>query len=182
MNNTTTLQAAATAAAIQKINQDWNQIQALGDTLQETKIQFVNIGREIGLTLIGVCGHEQMRLSFYENVKSHLPNGMSYDSVRKFIQLAHSMPGPATSIDEANAAERYVQMGLGIVVEPTRLGQQNGSTESIYTFFNSIFCSAKAQLIKKLKEQSTWDEQTKASVRQQVESFRKALVEIEAKL
>jgi hypothetical protein len=181
-DTTTNLPAQATEESIRKINQDWGELLSLGANVSEAKIQFVNRGREIGLTLIGLCGHEQMRLSFFENIKAKLPGTLTFNSVQKCIHLAHALPEPVRSVEEANRVETQMLLAGGFMELPHREGAQRSHEVSTDVFIFTTFATAKDRLFKKLEDAATWDEQTKASVRQQVESFRKALVEIEAKL
>jgi len=179
---TSTLALAAKESTLAKIRLDWSRLLNMGDELESRKIKFVNLGREIGLSLQGLCGHEQMRLSFFENIKAELPDKLTFSAAQKCIKLANALADPVATIEEAGRAEQLLLQAAGIEDEPERSGPQAARDSTPDTFVFTTLATAKDRLMRRLADVSQWDELTRQSVREQIAKHKAWLVEIEAAL
>jgi hypothetical protein len=170
------------AASIIKVRFDWTAIIDLGAQLERNKIRFVNLGREVGLALQGLCEHEQMRLSFYEHIKHELPPSLTFSAVQKCIHLAQHLPSPVSTLEEANRVEAQLMLAGGFLELPKRTEQQVSHAVTPIVFMFSVIADAKDKLFRRMEEVEQWDDVTRANVRQQIERFEAALAELKAKL
>lgn len=176
------LNLQARNSGLKKLSQDWAAMLKLGGEVSTLKIQFVNLGREIGLGLQGLCGHEQMKLSFFENIKEQLPKGFTFFSAQRCIQIAHALPEPATTISEAVRVEVQLLFGCGLLDVPHREEAQQQHSRTPDTEVFSILASATDKLFKQFKTVAEWDAETRESISQQVEKFERLLAEIKSQL
>ena len=179
---TSTVQTAANDAALKKINADWARLVSLGEQHEAMKIKFVNLGREIGLSLQGLCSHKQMHLSFFENIKAQLPASLDFAAVQKCIRLCNAFPEKIATVEEAREAEQLLFVAVGLEEEPKRIGTQVSHDSTPDTFIFTTLAMAKDKLARRLAESDSWDDETKASVKDQIEKHKQWLEEVEAKL
>lgn len=160
----------------------WERLEAVAQSLVGSKIDFVNTGREIGLSLQMLCQHEQIRMSFFENIKAELPKALTFSVAHKCIQLSNAFPEPITTIEKANHAEQLLLQAIGLQAIPERTGTQSAHDSTPDTFVWNTLAAAKDKLIKRLEDATSWDEEMRASVREQIRKHRLWLNEIEMKL
>ena len=172
----------AKAASLIKVRGDWTSIMDLGLQLERNKIRFVNLGREVGLALQGLCEHEQMRLSFYEHIKSELPSSLTFSAVQKCIHLAQHLDAPVKTLEEANRVETQMLLAGGFLELPHRTEQQKSHAVTPVLFVFSVIADAKEKLFKRIEEVTKWDDGTRQNVREQIERFEMVLAELKARL
>ena len=182
MNEENAVAAVAHTAAITKLSDDWEHMLALGVNVSQSKIKFVNLGREIGLGLQGLCQHEQIKLSFYENIKASLPASLTFAAAQRCIHLANNLAGPVTTVEEANQVEAQLLLAGGFMEVVHRVGSQASHDSTPDTFIFTTLATAKDRLLKKISEAASWDTETRASVWKQVEQFEATLALVKAKL
>lgn len=128
---------------------------------QESIINILNSTHEIALTLQGLCGHEQMQMSFFEHeLGSELPEDLrdyTFEDVQRDISLSRRMGGRVETILEAR---RFVQLAMGID-EQERQQPQSASSLSQFQKFLKCFTLMKAPLkkIELLRPMNGWDEE-----------------------
>lgn len=176
------IELASKTALIKKLSQDWKDLSALGATLCEKKIEFVNLGREMGIGLQAMCQHEQMPFSFYQSIQKDLPKEFSFKLVQKCVSLANALPEPVKTINEANRVESQIMLALGFTEEPHRNEIQQSHYQTPYTSVVNVFIRARADLFKQFSDSAEWDSDMRKSVREEVEKFEKIIQELKAKL
>lgn len=178
----TQIEQRSKAASIDKLTRDWKKLSELGKSVCESKIELVNLGREIGIGLQTLCQHEQMSLSFFETIKKQLPEGFSFLAVQKCIHIANALPEPAKTIEEANHVESQTMLALGLIEQPHRTSIQNRHDSTPDTAIFMALASAKDKLFKQLESSKDWTASTKESVRIQVEKFEAVIAQIKEQL
>lgn len=182
MNETNSVVIAADTAAITKLHLDWATLKDLGGSLSRNKIKFVNLGREIGLGLQGLCKHEQINLTFFEHHKSLFPESFTFQSAQRCVHLAKALERPIETLDEANRVECQMLLAGGFLEEPHRTEKQSSHYSTPDTFIFTTLAVAKERLLKRIGEAEDWDKETRASIVRQVEQFEATLAVIKAKL
>lgn len=117
-------------ASLSNIQDLWAEAKAVGQTMIDGKIRMVNCIRHIGLTLQGLCQHNQMKLSFYENIKAGLPADMDFAKAQRCIAIANKHPEEVTTIEQANAAEQMILLAVGQLEPGHREEKQRSHSES----------------------------------------------------
>lgn len=173
---------AARSAGIDKLAEDWSKLLSVGQAMVQSKIAFVNLGREIGIGLQGLCQHDQIKLSFFETIKSRLPESLTYAAAQKCIHLANNMPLPAVTIEDATRVETQLLLGVGFIELPHRAGDQQRHDSTPYTAISMTLNKAKDGLLRQVEDAPKWDDETRTSILRQVEAFSIQLDLIKAKL
>jgi hypothetical protein len=169
-------------ASLQKLARDWKKLSDLGHSVCDSKIKLVNLGREIGIGLQTICQHEQMSLSYFETIRTQLPEGFTYTAVQKCIHIANALPEPAKTIEQANHVEAQTMLALGLIEQPHRTAIQNRHESTPDTAIFMALASAKDKLFKQLETSKDWTASTKESVRIQVEKFEAVIAQIKTRL
>lgn len=182
----TALQRAATDASIEKLAADWAEAMNLCGEIGSKQIEATNKAREIGLTLQGLCGHEQIHLSFYENLKDKLPKdgalkNFTFDAAKRCVHLANNLKQPVTTVAEAQRAIQTVFIAGGFVEIEGRSVAQLSHDSTPYSFILDSLLGLQTKLEKKIKD-TPLDEMTRGSVRREIEKHKTWLAGFEAKL
>jgi len=178
----TQIELQSKTASLDKLNRDWKKLSELGRAVCDSKIELVNLGREIGIGLQTLCQHEQMSLSFFETIKKQLPDGFNYLAVQKCIHIAIALPEPARTIDEANHVESQTMLALGLIDQPHRTAIQTRHDSTPDTAIFMTFAAAKDKLFRQFEASGQWTESTKESVRREVEKFEAVIAQIKTRL
>jgi len=180
--DTTVLSTNVNTATLAKVRSDWDEMMEMGANLSAAKIKFVNLGREIGLHLQGLCQHKQMAMSFFENIKGDLPANMTFSAAQKCIHLANALPKPIKTLAEATHCETQLFLAGGWLEEPRREVAHKSHETSIYVAVFETLAQAKERLYDKFDDVADWDDQTKESVLKELEKFEQAIDEFKSKL
>ena len=182
MTTEESLPVRARAAVLVQARGVWAQMKNLGEQVVSRKVRLVNFGREFGLLMQELCAHEHMHFSFYENVKAELPDGVSFSAVQKCIHLAHALPAPAATFEEAQRAEQTVLLALGIADEPERKELQEAHEGTPVTVVFKTLAVARDRLTKLLARGPKMDAEMRASVREQIARHKDWVAEFEAQI
>lgn len=182
MNNQNQVAIAARSASIEKIGSDWASLRSLGEQVGLSTIKFVNLGREIGLGLQGLCQHEQMKISFYEHIKEKLPDTMTFSAIQRCIYLANNMPNPASTLEEANRVASQMWLALGELELRHRIGKQtdHGKTQAVDIF--NMLAKTRDNINKLVEDLDLCDSYFSGQLLKQIEQFEESLGKIKLKL
>ncbi len=173
-------QAGETALASIPIK--WKKLQGKLKQAKDSQIDSVNIAFEIGVTFQEICGHNQMRLSFFENIKAKLPRGLNYNAAKGCIHLANTLPGPVKTLEDASRAMQSVfQAGGFLEIAHRSEPQQSHAVTPVIAFYNA-FTTCKEQIRKQIGGRRIEDEDVKNGIREQIKAQREWLDKVEAEL
>lgn len=172
----------AKAATITEVVRSWEKLRQEAKEHASDKIKLTNLGRQIGVDLQMLCGHEQMRLSFYEGIKAQLPETLTFEAVQKCIAVARAHPQKIETVEAAMECEQLVLLAVDVIDAPHRSGPQASHDSTPDTFVWSILASAKTRLENKLADRASWDDDMRLAVRKQFEALKAWVEKIEAEL
>lgn len=129
--NGAVLHREAMSAELFKINQVFEKFDAAAKSISSGTIQSANLAREIGLHLQTLCGHEQMKLSFWQ---THCEKALrfKFESAKLFISVANKMTEPAKTLNDAVPFVQTILQADGILLLPERTETQQRATISVF--------------------------------------------------
>ena len=174
----------ANSAQLTKIHADWAMFLNIGEQIRDRQINAVNLGREIGLGLQGICQHKQIDLAFFNQLQREkkLPENMNFSAAKRCVHLANALPEPVTSIEEAQRMMQEVFLAGGFMELTERTEPQRSHEQTLPTFVFSVFGAAKDRITKRIEDFSHLDDDSRETVRKQIEDHERWLREIKQKL
>ena len=131
-----------------------------GERIKTDTVDAVNLGREIGMYLQEMCGHEQIGFEFWQKeCGQQLP--FEFEAAKKFTSIARACPEPVTTIEEAFSMQQMVLRAGGLIELPEREEMHQRSNVSIVERFFREFTLIRLpfQKIVNQKPMEQWDKE-----------------------
>ncbi len=145
------LHKEAMVAEVKKLNEIYEAFHKDAASISTGTIRSANRARELGLHLQTMCGHEHMKLSFWQShCEGKVP--FKFDAAQKFISVANKMDKPAKTLLEAVPFVQTILQAGGILMLPERTETQQRSAISVFQRVLTEITLVRAGFKKALKE------------------------------
>jgi hypothetical protein len=172
------IELAAKSKTIEGINRNWDKVRSIAADIGQNKISLVNLGRVIGIQLQELAGRDQINFAFFNHHAADFPPSLNFEAAKKCVKLANNLAQPVKTIQEAERVEQMLLEATGTVDAPKRLEHHTSRDLPPATFFFSVFTDAREKITKKLAGASTWDDETRESVKAEVARAEKWLEQV----
>lgn len=145
------MKKTAATSELKVINKSLAEFSGLCKSMGDTTVNAVNKSREIGLHLIALSGHEQLSLEFWQK---HCEGnvGCSFDQAKKHVALAHKMPQPAKTLDEAAPHIQGLFFAADLIESPVRTESQHALGINLFQKFLHEVTTIRQTFDKSLRE------------------------------
>ena len=155
------LKRESNTAELQTIIETFEKFDALCKGIESGAIKSVNLGRELGLHLQTLCGHQQMKLSFWQgHCEKQLP--FDFKAASLFISIANKIEQPVKTLAEAVPMMQTVLQADGVLILSERTDLQKASGISVLQKFFAevtlIRADFKKAMMQKPREHWTRDD------------------------
>lgn len=113
-------------ALVRQAVQLWKELQKDRDNLSKVAVEIVNHSSQLGGVLVQICGGEQFGFAFWQmRCADQLP--FNFEAAKELISVFKKVPEPITQISQIWPVWKQVNMALGMLSIPERLGEQSTS-------------------------------------------------------
>lgn len=146
-------------ALLCEVSSDWNEAKTAATQAAGLELASINKLRTAGLKLQEAAGgHECLKPSFFENVKSQLPADLTWKGAQFCASLSRQFDAPIKSLDEARAARKMLFEAFGQAEAPKRIAPQQAHEHNPFSDFVNVGASLDG-LCRKLEAEplEKWD-------------------------
>lgn len=141
------LKVEAVASEFELANTLHGQFHAHAQGISENTIGAVNVARELGLHIQGICGHKQMDKIFWRTRCAGKLN-FTFDQAKGFIAVANKTPEPVKTLGEAVHLIQMCLIADNLLTLPERTESQHAHQFDLLERFVNEFTLIRQQLVK----------------------------------
>lgn len=149
--STVIIKSEAAYAEWDVISKAFGKFTEAANQIKSRTIAASNLGREIGIHLQTLCGHEQVRFDFWQ-AKCIGKSPFDFKTAQSFVAIANRMPTPAETLEEALPVLRQCFFAGNLLADAQRTEPQARSNVSLMERFLGEFTLMRQPLKKILSE------------------------------
>lgn len=155
---TAVIKSEAKSAEFEVIVEAFARFTDATNRIKSRTIAAANLGREIGIHLQTLCGHEQIRFDFWQSkCEGKLP--FDYKIAQSFVSIANRLTKPVETLEEALPTLRQCFFAGNLLQDAERTEPQARSNVSLMERFLGEFTLMRQPMKKILSERpmETWE-------------------------